>query len=207
MLGYIYMREQYPGGWKRIPYSEPEKLNLADELDAKVGLYMGDTLLTAFKLFSNFELVQSVRIEFRKDLDVFVGGVDSLAEPVVALGLNNSLVTDGLRSRIIKRFGLPTKLFDAPASLFRPFIFAHELGHVAQADPKFRELFGEIDKTVYDPSDNYAAYVESDKEANADYIGSMIVAASQLGLAARYSPPKQDPPQWRDWAREHRVID
>lgn len=145
---------------------------------------MGSVYLTALEQYSGFSFLQSADVEFHPDIDRFVGGLDADGKPVAVLGLSDDVVTPRLRARIIKRFGLPEEdLAIAPAKLFKPFIFAHELGHIVQADPEFRKLFGEMDATVYDPDENYARYVESDHEANADYIAAGIVAHSELGRA------------------------
>ena len=126
---------------------------------------------------------------------------------MVVLALNHDVVTTGLKSRIIKRSGLPSSAEAAPPNFFKLFVFAHEMGHVIQADPKFKEVFGEIDDTIYQPEEGYERYIESDHEANADYIAKTIIAKSEVGKSANYSPPDKPPMQWIDWAQENRVID
>ena len=68
---------------------------------------------------------------------------------MVVLALNHDVVTTGLKSRIIKRSGLPSSAEAAPPNFFKLFVFAHEMGHIIQADLKFKEVFGEIDDTIY----------------------------------------------------------
>lgn len=55
-------------------------------------------------------------------------------------------------------------------------------------------------------SEQYQAYVQSDREANADYIAACILAASQLGEAVVYRPPIEDAAQWRQWVAANPVI-
>ena len=87
----------------------------------------------------------------------------------------------------------------------------HELGHIIQLDYREMRAFGEIDNTIvplpmdYIP-EQYQAYVQSDREANADYIAACILAASQLGEAVGYRPPIEDAAQWRQWVAANPVI-
>lgn len=187
-------------------YTPDEKNIVANILDTRVAPFMGSIFLTALNEYPQFKLLQSVQIKFANDFDRFVGGVNPEGKSMVVLGLNHDIVTPGLKSRIIKRFDLPSNFENAPTNIFKLFILAHELGHVIQADPKFSEVFGEIDHTVYQPEEGYARYVESDHEANADYIAATIIAKSEVGKSANYSPPDKPPMQWKDWAREHPVI-
>ena len=94
---------------------------------------------------------------------------------------------------------------------FRRAYGTYELGHVIQLDDKVMRAFGEIDNTIvslpmdYTP-EQYQAYVQSDREANADYIAACILAASQLGEAVGYQPPIEDAAQWRQWVAANPVI-
>jgi len=187
-------------------YTPEAKKFVANVLDSKIAPYMGSIFLTALEEYSQFELLQSAEIRFVNDFDRFVGGVNADGKPMVVLALNHDVVTPGLKSRIIKRFGLPSSAEVAPQNFFKLFVFAHEMGHVIQADPKFKEVFGEIDDTVYQPEEGYERYVESDHEANADYIAATIIAKSEVGKSANYGPPDKPPMQWREWANVHKVI-
>ncbi len=190
----------------RIKYNSEEKQRVADLLDGQISLYAGSVFLTALDIYSQFELLQSTRIILLNDFDRFVGGVNKDGQPVIVLANNHEIVTPGLKSRILKRFVLPSNLKNAPTGFFKLFIFAHELGHVVQADPQFQSVFGEIDNNVYSPEEDYVRYVESDHEVNANYIAATIIAESVVGKTARYNRPDKPPMQWKDWANEHRVV-
>ena len=192
-------------GFTSTYYSPAERRRVAELLDTTISPFMGSVFLTALDEYHQFKLLQSVEINFLNDFDRFVGGVNADGKPMVVLGLNHEVVTPRLQSRIIRRFGLPFSAEDAPPNLFKLFVFAHELGHVIQADSKFKELFGEIDDTTYQPEVDYERYVESDHEANADYIAATIIAKSEVGIATKYEAPSQSPIKWREWAAEHKI--
>ncbi len=169
-----------------------------------VGLFYGDILFTCARIFSSLKLIEDTRVEFDKKSDLIVGGLDSDGKPVVHLGLKG-LLTQQIRDRLVRRIELPVDPVSKYDDLFRRVIFGHELGHVLQADERYSEIFGQIDRTTYVPEEDYLRYVNSDKEANADYVAASILGNSALGTQLEYSPPVQTPEKWREWAETRRI--
>ncbi len=196
-----------PSDDSKVINVEPGVLKQAEVLDTYLGPFTGDVLVQSVRLFPDFSLLRNTNLYIKPDFDMIVGGINSDGEPSVHIGLNNTAISSGVRARIMKRFELPSELDEAPKGLFVPFILAHELGHVMQADSSFVSNFGYMDDTVYSPEDDYAQYVESDHEVNADYIASYVVSHTDLGRQLLHLLPSYPPSMWREWGSAHRVIE
>lgn len=117
-----------------------------------------------------------------------------------------------VRSRLIDRMGLQQKFKSGHDDVFHRIVFAHELGHAMQNDVNnFVPVFGEMNMEVIDThmpdnsmsfENKYKLYVNSDREANADYIAAMIIGNSKLGKDLGISAPEYGPQDWRKWVRE-----
>lgn len=177
----------------------------ADILDKHLGPFCGSIYLTALGLFPTFNTIREAPVHLSSVSDVMAGGVNPSGQVSIHIGLREKAVTPALRSRIVKRFGLPPHLTEAPARLFLPFVLAHEIGHVIQADSEFESYFGHIDSATYVPEESYDAYINSDRELNADYIAALIVGNSELGAETGYDPPTQALEEWRDWGDLNRI--
>lgn len=143
---------------------DPEKESrdsYRDVLNKYLGVFCGDVYATALEMFSEFSLLERTGIYINPDLSIIVGGINEDGEPSIHIGAKDKVITAGLKRRIIRRFGLPPGLLEiAPQGLFLPFVLAHEIAHVMQEDPQFPAKFGEIDRTVYKPEEDYSKYVE-----------------------------------------------
>ena len=157
---------------------------------------IADMYQTALNLFPARTL-EEMRVVIKEDSGDFRGGEgeqDGEKVPMIVIGMQESLENERTGRRVV---GLVA--------------FCHELGHVIQLDDKVMRAFGEIDNTIvplpmdYTP-EQYQAYAQSDREANADYIAACILAASQLGEAVGYRPPIEDAAQWRQWVAANPVI-
>lgn len=179
---------------------------MAESLDQHVGPYYGDILLTADKFFHQFQLLQQTTVIADSDSNYISGGLggENHDQPMVHLGTKGPL-SQAVRDRLKNRLNLPADADDAPDEIFMRFIFAHELGHVIQSDPMFETYFGQIDMNTYAPEAGYSQYVNSDKEANADFIAAVLIGASDLGRELEIKEPGITPDKWRDWAAAHPV--
>ncbi len=189
-----------------LPVSRKENdRQAAEAVDYYVGRWCGDIYLTALDLFSRVKLLRETPIYLRDDLDIISGGLNRDGDPGIWIGLQERTLTSSMKSRVIERFDLSNDYFIAPNYNFMPFIFAHELGHVIQADRSFERIFGAINNELLIPETNYAAYVNSDVELNADYIAAVIVGNSEYGIEAGFMPPAEEPLRWREWAATHPI--
>lgn len=177
----------------------------AEHLERYVGPYCGDVYDTAQRVFPDMSILRRTGVLINSKFKGMAFGFSDAGDPYVFIDHDDSIVGRGLRNRIIKRFDLPADLIKAPRSLFLPFVLAHELGHAVQHDGNFSTYFGEIDHTEYSPTVDYDAYVQSDKETNADYIAAVIVSRSRLGQEAGMLPPYQPAHQWREWAQARQL--
>lgn len=76
-------------------------------------------------------------------------------------------ITPRIKVRAAERLGREK----VNARLARMFVVAHELGHCVQDCIGFDSLYGgPIDRTIGVPEKDYAAYLGSDLEVNADFI-------------------------------------
>lgn len=171
----------------------------AEHLERYVGPYSGDVYDTAQRTFPYIQTLQKTGVLINSEFKGMAFGFNNEGNPYVFINHDDSIVGKGLRNRIIKRFDLPPDLTTAPRGLFLPFILAHELGHAVQHDENFSTYFGDIDQIAYSPVDNYDAYIQSDKEVNADYIAAVIMANSKLGQSVNLLPPSEPYVAWRQW--------
>jgi len=167
------------------------------------GAHYGDILLASERLLPDLTIIRKTRF-VKNQSNILAGGLDGNGNPVVHLGLGGGL-TQGVRERIVSRHELsvhPQAKYD---EIFQRIIFGHELGHVLQADDSFEAVFGAIDKTTYRPEAGYAAYINSDKEMNADFISAYLLGNTALGQSLEFSPPTHNPIEWREWAQTRRL--
>lgn len=177
---------------------------------------IADMYQTALNLFPARTL-EEMRVVIKEDSGDFRGGEgeqDGEKVPMIVIGMQETLASPNLIARMSSRLGISRESLENERTGRRVVglvAFCHELGHVIQLDDKVMRAFGEIDNTIvslpmdYTP-EQYQAYVQSDREANADYIAACILAASQLGEAVGYRPPIEDAAQWRQWVAANPVI-
>ena len=177
---------------------------------------IADMYQTALNLFPARTL-EEMRVVIKEDSGDFRGGEgeqDGEKVPMIVIGMQETLASPNLIARMSSRLGIPRELLENERTGRRVVglvAFCHELGHIIQLDDRVMRCFCEIDNTIvplpmdYTP-EQYQAYVQSDREANADYIAACILAASQLGEAVGYRPPIEDAAQWRQWVAANPVI-
>ena len=203
---------------EKLPHvSHREKReSMTKALGEYVSPLIADMYQTALNLFPARTL-EEMRVVIKEDSGDFRGGEgeqDGEKVPMIVIGMQETLASPNLIARMSSRLGVPRERLE-DAEIGRQIVgliaFCHELGHVIQLDDRVMRAFGEIDNTIvplpmdYTP-EQYQAYVQSDREANADYIAACILAASQLGEAVGYRPPIEDAAQWRQWVAANPVI-
>lgn len=169
---------------------------MTEALKEYVNPLIADMYQTALNLFPARTL-EEMRIVIKEDSGDFRGGEgeqDGEKVPMIAIGMQETLASPNLIARMSSRLGIPRESLENERTGRRVVglvAFCHELGHIIQLDDRVMRAFGEIDNTIvplpmdYTP-EQYQAYVQSDREANADYIAACILAASQLGEAVGY---------------------
>ena len=189
---------------------------MTEALKEYVNPLIADMYQTALNLFPARTL-EEMRVVIKEDSGDFRGGEgeqDGEKVPMIVIGMQEMLASPNLIARMSSRLGISRESLENERTGRRVVglvAFCHELGHVIQLDDKVMRAFGEIDNTIvplpmdYTP-EQYQAYVQSDREANADYIAACILAASQLGEAVGYRPPIEDAAQWRQWVAANPVI-
>ena len=190
--------------------------SMTKALGEYVSPLIADMYQTALNLFPARTL-EEMRVVIKEDSGDFRGGEgeqDGEKVPMIVIGVQETLASPNLIARMSSRLGIPRESLENERTGRRVVglvAFCHELGHVIQLDDKVMRAFGEIDNTIvplpmdYTP-EQYQAYAQSDREANADYIAACILAASQLGEAVGYRPPIEDAAQWRQWVAANPVI-
>ena len=185
-------------------------------LGEHVSPLIADMYQTALNLFPARTL-EEMKVVIKEDSGDFRGGEgeqDGEKVPMIVIGMQETLASPNLIARMSSRLGIPRESLENKRTGRRVVglvAFCHELGHIIQLDDRVMRAFGEIDNTIvplpmdYTP-EQYQAYVQSDREANADYIAACILAASQLGEAVGYRPPIEDAAQWRQWVAANPVI-
>lgn len=186
----------------------------AELLDRYAGPHCGEIFLTARNMFDRFLSLQRMSMKFMDDHD---GGyyfyVDT--DPVsshMGINVNNEQKLD---KRLLQRTRERFKLSDEVIELFqelpgavRPLILAHEIAHVIQIDPLFLEYYGDdFNYKNINPRVNYAGYLESDLEANADFIAASIVANTDYGVSLGLGLQPFETLQWRDWVAERPMLE
>ena len=203
---------------EKLPHiSRREKREtMTEALKEYVNPLIADMYQTALNLFPARTL-EEMRVVIKEDSGDFRGGEgeqDGEKVPMIVIGMQETLASPNLIARMSSRLGIPREYLENERTGRRVVglvAFCHELGHIIQLDDKVMRAFGEIDNTIvslpmdYTPG-QYQAYVQSDREANADYIAACILAASQLGEAVGYRPPIEDAAQWRQWVAANPVI-
>ena len=189
---------------------------MAKALGEYVSPLIADMYQTALNLFPARTL-EEMRVIIKEDSGDFRGGEgeqDGEKVPMIVIGMQETLASPNLIARMSSRLGIPREYLENERTGRRVVglvAFCHELGHIIQLDDKVMRAFGEIDNTIvplpmdYIP-EQYQAYIQSDREANADYIAACILAASQLGEDVDYRPPIKDAAQWRQWVAANPVI-
>ena len=189
---------------------------MAKVLREYVSPLIADMYQTALNLFPARTL-EEMRVVIKEDSGDFRGGEgeqDGEKVPMIVIGMQETLASPNLIARMSSRLGIPREYLENERTGRRVVglvAFCHELGHIIQLDDKVMRAFGEIDNTIvplpmdYIP-EQYQAYIQSDREANADYIAACILAASQLGEDVDYRPPIKDAAQWRQWVAANPVI-
>lgn len=203
---------------EKLPHiSRREKReSMTKALGEYVSPLIADMYQTALNLFPARTL-EEMRVVIKEDSGDFRGGEgeqDGEKVPMIVIGMQETLASPNLIARMSSRLGIPRESLENKRTGRRVVglvAFCHELGHIIQLDDRVMRAFGEIDNTIvplpmdYTP-EQYQAYVQSDREANADYIAACILAASQLGEAVGYRPPIEDAAQWRQWVAANPVI-
>lgn len=203
---------------EKLPHvSHREKReSMAKVLREYVSPLIADMYQTALNLFPARTL-EEMRVVIKEDSGDFRGGEgeqDGEKVPMIVIGMQETLASPNLIARMSSRLGIPREYLENERTGRRVVglvAFCHELGHIIQLDDKVMRAFGEIDNTIvplpmdYIP-EQYQAYIQSDREANADYIAACILAASQLGEDVDYRPPIKDAAQWRQWVAANPVI-
>lgn len=187
-------------------------------LGEHVSPLIADMYQTALNLFPARTL-EEMKVVIKEDSGDFRGGEgeqDGEKVPMIVIGMQETLASPNLIARMSSRLGIPRESLENKRTGRRVVglvAFCHELGHIIQLDDRVMRAFGEIDNTIVPlpmdyTSEQYQAYVQSDREANADYIAACILAASpsQLGEAVGYRPPIEDAAQWRQWVAANPVI-
>ena len=190
--------------------------SMTKALGEYVSPLIADMYQTALNLFPARTL-EEMRVVIKEDSGDFRGGEgeqDGEKVPMIVIGMQETLASPNLIARMSSRLGISRESLENERTGRRVVglvAFCHELGHIIQLDDRVMRAFGEIDNTIvplpmdYTP-EQYQAYVQSDREANADYIAACILAASQLGEAVGYRPPIEDAAQWRQWVAANPVI-
>lgn len=190
--------------------------SMTKALGEYVSPLIADMYQTALNLFPARTL-EEMRVVIKEDSGDFRGGEgeqDGEKVPMIVIGMQETLASPNLIARMSSRLGIPREFLENERTGRRVVglvAFCHELGHIIQLDDRAMRAFGEIDNTIVPlpmdyTSEQYQAYVQSDREANADYIAACILAASQLGEAVVYRPPIEDAAQWRQWVAANPVI-
>jgi hypothetical protein len=184
--------------------SERQKI---DGLNTLVGPYYGDIYATAVNVHPAFKALRDSPIYFNHQ-GIHAGGRNEDGELSIHVGIGKTSLTARIQSRLVERFDLPESILSLPDNqlILAPFVFAHELGHVVQADQHFKKYYG-ADFNPYQPSpdEDYAGYARSDSEANADFIGALVIGNASLGIEAGFSAPEFSPQQWREWTADHPI--
>lgn len=170
----------------------------AEALDYYVAPYCGDIYLTVLDLFPSFKTLKDTKFYPSNNLDIITSGEDEDG-PGVWIGLHENTMKPSLKMRAFERFGLSEEYFDAPDTVFYPIALAHELAHILQKDPEFIKFFGPINDERIEVADDYAGYVNSDAELNADYIATVVLGNSSFGVDTGFMPPVEFPREWRQW--------
>ncbi len=178
----------------------------ADIFNHYLSAFHGDVYLTAINCFPDFTFLRDVSVVIDPNTSILAGGVVGDNEPRVYIGTQPGTVTPQMKTRILERFQLHPDLAEMPYEAFGAFIFAHELGHVLQDDPQFERFYGDgLNEVRPDPKKDYAGYVESPRETNADFIAAEIIANTDLGRMIGFMPPVEGPSEWKEWAAQHPV--
>lgn len=187
-------------------HTRREQRRMTEEaLDSCVAPYCGDIYYTSLDLFPGFSLLRTVLFRVQEDFRGITSAVFDNGEAGIWVSQHKNFVTDSMKTRVVERFHLPSSWLSAPDSALLPFMFAHELGHIAQAEPVFQKYFGPFYDEWVDSKKDYAGYVNSDEEVNADYLAAVIVGNSQFGRETNFMPPKEPPSEWREWGKVHGV--
>jgi hypothetical protein len=174
---------------------------IAEDLESSLGFYCSDIYLTALGLYPGFKSLKKAVIMVSDNLD---GEVDDYGK--LYFGFRETTLTTRIKSRFNERFKLNQYQSPGTDMALLPFVFAHELGHIIQLDSKFRKYFGRMNHQVLETDPDYANYVGSDLETNADYLAAVIVGNSVYGSELGFTPPTEDSRHWRDWASQHPVV-
>jgi len=178
----------------------------ADIFDQYMGLFHGDVYRTALDCFPGFTLLRKagVHIVFEPEEKYPFVATPDMDSPEILMNTASISLSDRMKSRLKERFELPQQVIDQGASFLTPIIFAHELGHLIQADPRFGQFFG---GTIgpHPSAEDYVGYITSDSEVNADYIAAAIMANSELGGHLGWELPTESPLDWRTWGEQHQV--
>jgi hypothetical protein len=177
--------------------------SMAISLRENIGPFYDQVFLATRVVFPTLTIIERTSIQMSPSSDLLVGGISSDGIPMVHIGTKIPL-TQTVRERLVRRLELPTSPSPSGDPIFMRIVFAHELGHVLQADPLFEDIFGPIDQQTYIPEDDYLAYLCSDKEMNADYIAACLMSSTELGKSLEIPTPDQTPIDWREWASRHR---
>jgi hypothetical protein len=175
-----------------------------DLLSQYVNPLAGDIYRSALICFDRFSALRKATISINPRSNYISGGFNIDGELEIHIGTEESAINPRIKSRIEERFGLPENQ-GFPDNLYRLFVLAHEIGHVIQKDPLFAEFYGDYDKTIYEPEEDYATYANSDNEVLADYIATQILSNSQLGAVFGIMPPSEEPHAWRQWGELNRI--
>ena len=201
---------------EELSHKKAQKLRV-EKLGECINPLAGDIYETALNLFPARTL-EEMQIVIDKNSGDFRGGESETWNgekvPMIVIGTREMLSSPNLIARMSSRLGVPRERLE-DAEIGRQIVgliaFCHELGYVIQLDEKVMQVFGEIDNTIVPlpmdyTSEQYEKYVQSDHEANADYIAACILAASRLGEAMGYQPPIEDVAQWRQWVAANPVV-
>lgn len=171
---------------------------LSGLLTSHFGEHYGEIFTAAHEEFPSFNILSNTKIIRSEVNDYLSGGLDVNGEPTIYMGIRSPL-PQRVRERLVGRLALPIPATERFDPIFTPLAFAHEIGHVLQADENFSSVFGVMDHKVYIPEVDYHAYLHSEKETNADYIAACVIANTSIGRHMQMTHPDTPHQEWRTW--------